>query len=252
MTLTISRGHVLPDELRVLSNWWDTIFGIVKEISPSYWGPLWELIDDWAYPGRHTMGNPADPEFISFSKVAATQMLKDICSLYPAHNGIKRKTQSLAKHAKLNISIQVNEEFDALYPLEDLENYEGSAKTQKNNADAVVCRWTTESPNHVAEKISLIEKEARETGINYPCCSHYVCGEIAKNITNPMDWLYAFSKAGLDARFLAPFLEAADVTKNEDAQKILTVGQAVDYVSNRLDYLSKKPGPWQDFVNRIR
>ena len=39
---------------------------------------------------------------------------------------------------------------------------------------------------------------------------------------------------------------------NEDAQKILTVGQAVDYVSNRLDYLSKKPGPWQDFVNRIR
>ena len=220
MTLTISRGHVLPDELRVLSNWWDTIFGIVKEISPSYWGPLWELIDDWAYPGRHTMGNPADPEFISFSKIAATQMLKDICSLYPAHNGIKRKTQSLAKHAKLNISIQVNEEFDALYPLEDLENYEGSAKTQKNNADDVVCRWINDDPDYVARKISTIEKEAAETDITYPCWTQYVCRELANKTNAPMDWLHAFSTVGLEPRLLHPFLDAADIVNNDAAHQI--------------------------------
>jgi len=38
---------------------------------------------------------------------------------------------------------------------------------------------------------------------------------------------------------------------NEDAQKILTVGQAVDYISNHLVCLSQKPGPWKDFVNRL-
>ena len=38
---------------------------------------------------------------------------------------------------------------------------------------------------------------------------------------------------------------------DEDVQGILTVGQAVDYISNQIRGLSKKPGPWQDFVNRI-
>lgn len=38
---------------------------------------------------------------------------------------------------------------------------------------------------------------------------------------------------------------------NEDAQKILTVGQAIDYISKQINDLAEKPGPWRDFVNRL-
>ena len=104
------------------------------------------------------MGNPTEAEFAYFSKEAATSMLKDIISLYPSHNGIKQKIQSLSKHADLDISAEVDEEFDALYPIEDWEDYENSEKAQRNNADIIVSQWVLESPDYVAEKISTIEK----------------------------------------------------------------------------------------------
>lgn len=211
-TMTLRTGWLLRDELNALCSEWSIAQEALGVINFPDWRSLQELVTDWAYRGRISV--PLSPETDEVMRDCARQMLGDLLPLMGGRPGLLHWAQKIAEHLQLTQKIQLDDEFEILYPRrsrgQDLDDWKAAEKQEAENARDLARIWSELEPEKVIEKLEFFEREAQVAGIGWPEYTRFVCYEIAKHAGDSQLWLEKAVDSTLQQLLVEPFLlEAA-------------------------------------------
>jgi hypothetical protein len=204
MRITFRSGCLTISEINQLYPQWERAVKLVENIGNEDWGTFFEILSDWLYPAQ-LHGNPGK-EICNEMRHFGERMLKDLVGLVQNHPVFLRQAKQVSKYSKINITIQINPEFDALYPIENRKDFKDDKILQKQKADELASTWSKCDPIHIALKLSAYEREANKAHLFYPRWTDYVCRVIADKTTIPLQWCQAGINANLTGDLIIPFL----------------------------------------------
>jgi len=98
---------------------------------------------------------------------------------------LKHWTPRRSKDTRLDVLL--DEAFEILYPVEDLENWEKSRQAQIQSVRQLAAEWSERNPPQVAERIVSIEREAEMAGVSCPRWTFGLCSFIAEDVSSPAE-----------------------------------------------------------------
>ena len=204
-TFTIRPGYFTLYGISQLMSIWADVVEFLRGLPINGWKPLLDVVRGWVYY-RTSTGNQGIPDDVAQSaKYFALQMVEDVATLAPEHQGLARALENVTRHETVNLDLSVSEEFRTLYPFEDRENRKESEQQQKEAAKQLAAEWGNLAPHDIALKLEHIEREARQANLIHPRYTKLVCYEIAQNVIDPLSWLDEMLVAELPSGLLEPF-----------------------------------------------
>ena len=88
-------------------------------------------------------------------------MIKDVMSIPAIGQGILHNLKKIVKRLDLDITIAVDQEFETLYPIEDIKDWKVAQERETQAVAELANNWAAESPANIVRKIALYESEAR-------------------------------------------------------------------------------------------
>ena len=206
-TLTLRYGYPLMDEILDIQSLWPKVLEVIRAIETANWEPIRRMTEAWAYPGRVNV--KISPETHDIMHSFASQMLCDIASLAKNRPGVLHWVSQIAEHLNVNVEIPLDRDFETLYPMENLDDWKAAEKRQMSAVRELANSWSKLNPVHAAERIALIEHEARSTDVRWPRWTPFLCSEIARAIASPSAWIRAMIDTEATSDLVAPFLRRA-------------------------------------------
>lgn len=193
------------DELVELGKIWDRIIDVIESLKEPSWLIITKSINQWAYPevGRIR----AIPENTRMTmQLILRNVLEKLSAISRNHPGVQQWLRELADDNGFEIETICDAEFDVLYPIEDINNFEETRQSQVRDVLRMADDWLSLGPDEVACRIMRIEAEAGMVGKNYPRMTDLLAAQIASQVPDPMVWIDRFLSAGLPADVIWPFL----------------------------------------------
>jgi len=206
-TITLRYGYILADEMLAVQGLWPKILDVIRTLKIVDWEPLHIMVEAWAYPGRVNV--KMSPETSHTMRSFAGQMLGDVVSLAKNRPGVLHWASQIAEHLDVEIEIPLDPDFETLYPVEDLEDWEAAEKQQISAVRKLANVWSKLDPIWVVERIVSIEHEAQSTGVRWPRWTPFLCAEIARNTLSPNAWVRAMTDTDATCDLVEPFLRKA-------------------------------------------
>lgn len=217
MTATMRCGLLTLDEIIAIEGLWDRISASLESIIVDQWEPIRRIVENWVYPSRSTFGHAVIREEIyQRMRVFASRMLADVVSLASGRLGVMRWALNLADNLGTEIDIPLDDDYEVLYPKEDLEDWSTAQKQQAAHVRALAAEWCKVDPETVVERLAFIEAEAQQADSTWPRLSPYLCTQIANNIESASPWLQAFMNADVTSDLAAPFLAKAALSNEKN------------------------------------
>ncbi len=203
--VTIQYAYLLPDEMMALRDRWAEVIQVLKSSQQLLWQPLRDIVHRWAYPELHGIQIPDSTRKLmrSFTR----QMLVDITSIEPKRQGILHWAKQNAKITGIGIQIELDPEFETLYPIEERRDWKESEKKHSPLVHELAVRWSKQIPEEVAIKIAQIEQEAQMADIRWPRWTPNLCYNLAKMVSSPDIWATAFIEENCTGDLVLPFLQ---------------------------------------------
>ena len=220
-TVTIRYGVLSLENLKNIKRFWSQILNLLANIEINDWHLVQELVEDWSYPGR--LGKSIPHDIYDDMKLFAEQMLHDVIELARENPGVIHWAKELAENCGYNLKIEIDNDFQILYPLqsrdEDLEE-----QSNKWNVALLplVHKWITENPETVAKHLAHIEHEAQIANITWPRLTPAFCSELAKETSDGLLWVKVFQSAKLPGDLIHPFLQKCMEIQEEGWDEFFT------------------------------
>lgn len=163
-----------------------------------------------------------DPGFHQTTKEFAAQMIKDVMSIPAIGQGILHNLKKIVKRLDLDITIAVDQEFETLYPIEDIKDWKVAQERETQAVAELANNWAAESPANIVRKIALYESEARSAGITHPRWTPYLVHLLSQKIAERIPWVRAIMETKLDPLLIEPFLKAAAVNNEAGWEVLIT------------------------------
>jgi hypothetical protein len=157
----------------------------------------------------------------------AAQMLRDVLSLTPAHQGLHRRAELFVRELDADLSLALNPEFSVLFPGDpgvqrdgtlDMSQFDAALERQQEEARHLAATLSSADPEMVAARLAQFDQEAAAVEHSWPRYTPLLAGEIAQRSDRPRAWLQATIDAGCAADVVVPFLtatiQASPVTAN--------------------------------------
>ncbi len=204
-TVTIREAFLLPEEMTSIQNLWSGMVEILKGQKISYWQPLKEIVRTWAYPYLTNIKLPDETR--NQMRSFARELLVGVMNLAENRQGILHWAKQISHDADLSVDVQIDPEFEMLYPIEYREEYQEAEDKHRLEVVKLANSWGQRRPEEIAQKIARIEKEAYLTDVRWPRWTIYLCMLLSQFVDEPLDWVEVFVAEDIPAELISPFLE---------------------------------------------
>lgn len=222
LSLTISTGHIHKKDMDSLFAWWPKILEFVVQLPFDRIQPLWELLEDWSYPGRHGMGQSTDENFARASKRYAKKMVTDVIDKYRDHEGVRQKLKRLSKTANLRISIRTPKDFDCLFPVENIvRDFRAHEKMIEKSISNIVSVFLKNTVNRSVARLIEIRTFALDVAIGYPDYFDYFLRALANEVQYPSRFVTAFENRNASPSLMYPFALRVQLMRNKKVRDIV-------------------------------
>ncbi|MFH1115053.1 MAG: hypothetical protein V1792_14170 [Pseudomonadota bacterium] len=206
---------LLPYELSQVRGLWHRVLNLIGSIDITDWSIIHRTIEAWDYGRRVKSDLPA--EIRQIMDAFAGQMLQDVVSLARQHPATLRWARRVAQRLGVDISIELDPDFEILYPSREHGQYSREVEERERAAvDALAVRWSREDPEEIAGRIARIQAEANSAGLNWPRWPPYLCNAIADQVSSRVVWVRHFINAKLSYYLILPFLRRGAETEEEN------------------------------------
>jgi hypothetical protein len=209
--VTIHFGYLSRSEITDVQSLWPRVLDAMRIVDITNWGPVRDMVETWAYPGRVNVQIPR--EMYERIRAFAGRMLLDIVSLAEDHPGVRHWANQIGRNLGLEAEIPLERDFETLYPLKDYDDLDGwraAEARQKERVCELAEEWSQLSADQVVGRITLIELEARLAEIRWHSrWTSVLCFEIAERVSSPGDWIRAMIDAEATSDLAGPFLRKA-------------------------------------------
>ena len=220
LTVTLRNGLLTQVEMSTIRGFWPRIKEFLQIASIQDWGPMFDLIHEWLYPGR--VAQNVSGEIRDSMQDFAVEMATDISDINVNHPGVLSHISRIFKQFEVQLTINLDPEFDTLFPVEDWGiDYKKIQSKQAATAEKLASNWSSQDAKDIAEHIVWYESEARGAGLTWPRWSPFVAEIIASKVQSPSTWAYAFIKARAESDLVIPFLQATASSADPEYSELL-------------------------------
>ncbi len=220
LTVTFFTGLITQAEMSAIRGIWPRVMEFLRSASIENWGPMFDSIREWLFPGR--VGPNISEEVKSLMQEFACEMATDIISINMAHPGVLSHISRIFKNLEIELSIDMDAEFNTLFPPEDRKrNWKERQTIQEESAKKLAGKWSGQNAESIAELMVRFEIEARNAHLTWPRFSPFVAERIASKVGNPSTWARAFIKAGAESDIVIPFLQATALIDSKEYPELL-------------------------------
>ncbi len=213
-SIRLRSAFLTVEELGELAKLWPQVCQLLASLDFSDWNPVMNMIYAWAHPHQ----GPACPgeERVHIFRDTAETILCDVAKLAVGRPGVLRKLSWQAECLKMEIQIEIDADFDVLFPRETrAQCREDEEQHQLAAAETLASRWMAEPMSNVVDKLVWCLNEAKVADVSYPDYSMVVCAKLAEASPSALPWVDAIIAAESDVRLVQPFLGKA-VENNEE------------------------------------
>jgi hypothetical protein len=202
---TWTHGVLREHELQALSELWPAVIEVVRGASATSWRDVFQLARNWLHPDpRVELPEGAR----STLRALVERMLHDLADTSRQHPGVQHRLQALTEEADFTLDLNVDPEFEVLYPHERFEE-EDDEHLRAQHVDDLAERWGNRAVEDIATSLAQIEAEAQSADINYPRESPRLCHKLAQSHFDPLFVLDVFMQHDLPADLVQPFASKA-------------------------------------------
>ncbi len=220
LTAAFRSGLITQVETSTIRGFWPRIKEFLQVASIQDWSPMFDLIQEWAYLDR--VARHVSDELRSSMRDFAVEVAKDIVAMNIDHPGVLSHILRIFKQFEVQLTINLDPEFDILFPVEDWGlDYKRIQAEQAAAAEELAKSWSSQDVKDIAERMARYELEARIAGLTWPCWSPFVAEIIASKVRSPSTWAHAFIKAGADSDLVMPFLQATASSTDPEYSELL-------------------------------
>jgi len=205
MRMTFRSGCLSISEIDKLFLQWDRVFEFLKNKSISDWSPVINILPDWLYPSH--LNFKVTDEIREKMRELGYKMINDIIILVQNRPSFQRNIKQLAIDTGIKVDINLDQEFEVVYPIENWKDYKKDAELQKKKSEKLAFFWSNQDPISIINKINIFEKEALISNLQYPRWTTFICQVISRNTQIPIQWCKAAVEADLEGDLIIPFLE---------------------------------------------
>ena len=202
--ITIRRYAYPKPVLERLSAHWPSVLELIHNSTEVPWNDLLRLISTWYYGGNRAGQLPENIQ--SMKRGFAKRMLLDIAAASRNHPGVQSRIREETSRLKLNIELDLDPDFEAVYPEMLTYNSEEHAKLTRILAK----RLNSRSIEDVAALLKRIEEEANLAEMRTPSpVLPEACMLLAEMTTDPLPAAATLMECKLPGYVIQPFLQRA-------------------------------------------
>lgn len=207
LTFSFRHGLIAMSDVQELEILWPKALSTIGDLGITELKPIADLIDSWAYPGRHSSRpiGEARGRFTEFGR----RMLIDVVALPSLGAGMRRLMKETGQHFDESVEIKLDEDFEVLFPLERMDDWRTWQKDCLERVEALSDRWAELEVGEAIPRLLEIERDARAVGLAYPRWSPDLCAFLAQRVASPAEWAAALIESGAQADLVHPFLRKA-------------------------------------------
>jgi hypothetical protein len=208
LTVNFTWGRLSNDELEHLGAVWDGVKDLLLRFQQLKWERLFSAVNPWIYPetGRDSR---VPPDTASIMHSLAARMVDDIAQLSRERPAVQQWVRKIANKLRIDVQPVVEPDFEALFPEPDYEDWEAQEEYQLRIIEAMAERWMTRPPTEVATRLLWADREAALAKRTYPRWTGVLCAFIARDVSDPGEWLRTLVEDGLPGDAAEPFLRKA-------------------------------------------
>lgn len=180
---TLYFGLLPLHELQEVANLWPRFQRMIQTTAPNDWVPIFDAVENWAYPQRHVRSEVPDDVY-PWMRNQAKQMLEEVSPMIPATQGIMRKAERIADYLEMKLDFGVDPDFEVFYPKEPPVSHEAHLEKVREVAE----RWANEPPKVVIDRVLQFQREA-EMGGPSMCYAGIFADELARRVKAPLEWI---------------------------------------------------------------
>lgn len=204
-----SSGIVSRTDIDEIGKLWPDVFQLMLDVDIQNWEPVKSMVTDWLDAPMFVQ--ELTVETANALDAQAERILNDILMMAQDHQGILRWGIEISQRANFEAEIEIEDDFLVLFPIHSIQtDYESTQAEWLSNVRRLAQKWSKESPDQVARKLSLFEYEANLADIRWPRLTRLVCESLANLVANPAIWKSEFISHGLESVFVEPFIEALE------------------------------------------
>jgi hypothetical protein len=205
LKVTFRSGLVTQAEMSIIRGLWPRIMKFLRSTPIGDWGPMFDLIQDWLYPNRAVYD--VSDKIRNSMREFANEMAIDIAGINSNRPGVLSHISRIFKPLGIQLPLDLDPEFDTLFPTEDRgQDWEKAQAEQAAAAAKLANNWFLQDAKNIAGRVVWYEREARAAHLTWPRWSPFVAEKIASEVQSPSAWAREFIKAGADSDLVAPFL----------------------------------------------
>ncbi len=202
--ITIERYTFSKPVLERLSEHWPSVLEVISNATEVPWNDLFRLISTWHYKGHRRGQIPEDLH--SMKREFAKRMLLDIAAASRNHPGVQSRIQREAIRLEFNLELNLDPDFEAVYPHMLTYNTEEHAKQVSLLAE----RLNGRSIEDVAALLKRLQKDASLAEMQAPSpVLPEACNLLAELTRDPLLAATTFMNYQLPDYVVHPFLARA-------------------------------------------
>lgn len=252
--VTIRFGYLLRNEIAEIQDLWPSVLNAIKTVDITNWRPIRNIVEMWAYPGRVNVHIPS--EMYKEIRAFAGRILLDIVALAEDRPGVRHWANQIGIALGLESEIPLDQALEILYPLEDyddLDNWKVAQAKHKEKVCELADKWSQMNPDHVINRITLIEQEAQLAEIRWHSrWTSALCFEIAERVSSPNKWIRAMIDAQTASDLVGPFLRKAIEADAPDWKDLVSL--CLDHPTLRdaaVSLVLTLPAPPEDLLPKV-
>jgi hypothetical protein len=233
-TVTFAQGLLGPPLLEELARLWPAIVNMLRESRTLPWRALLDLVRRWVFQAPLVTPTPElEATMVSIARV----LVQDLAVLACNHNGAKRELRTLALALRTELSLQLDPEFEALYPDDSGCSIESWREKLKGSVDVLADSWVHVEPPVVAAKLQRFALEMAEVMTNPPSNGDLLCYALADRCDSPGSFLDAFIHAKMDRRLAWFFARKCAATDANGTIALLLASPGYESVALEICFL---------------
>jgi hypothetical protein len=220
LTVTSRSGLITQREMSIIRGFWPRIEEFFRTASIQDWSPMFDLINEWLFPMR--VAESLTEETQSLMHEFAIEIATDIASVNTAHLGVLSRISRTFKDLRIELSIDLDPEFDTLFPIEGRgQDWQKAQAEQRTAANKLAEKWSSQDAEDIAKRMVRFNTEADDAQLTWPSWITFVAESIASEVKNPSTWSRAFIEAGADENLVIPFLKATASSNDQEYLELL-------------------------------
>jgi hypothetical protein len=190
MKFSLLSGLISEDEMRSVWSLWKKVIKLIQSANVENWRPVQNIVESWAYPGR--IPAKVSDKTRKLMRKFARNILCDVVKEAKENQGILRWAKRVAMRRHFKIKINLNKEFEALYPVEERVDWRKQQKELDRSISKLAKQWCALAPQKVIDKLTIFEQQSKQSGSTW--------------MRGPHIWVKGILKNGLSSDLIDPFL----------------------------------------------